>query len=70
MLVPVLYGHLAGDDGGCSVVSVIDNLQQIAALFCGQRRNLLVWLFHRLRRRNVPVPMMSLPQVLAESGPI
>ena len=34
MLVPVLYGHLTGDDGKCSVVSYQSStFRQTAALF-------------------------------------
>ena len=37
-LVPVLDGHLAGDDGRAAPVPVVDDLQQVAALLGGQGR--------------------------------
>ena len=37
-LVPVLDRQLAGDDGGASPVPVVDDLEKVAALLAGQRR--------------------------------
>ena len=37
-LVPVLDRHLAGDDGGGAPVAVVDDLEQVAALLAGERR--------------------------------
>ena len=39
MLVPVVHRHLAGDDGRGAAVPVIDDLQQVAALLGGERRD-------------------------------
>jgi hypothetical protein len=39
VLMPVVDGHLAGDDGRGPVVAIIDDLHQVAPLFAGQRRN-------------------------------
>ena len=36
-LVPVIDGHLAGDDGGTTLMPVVDDLEEIAALVGGQR---------------------------------
>ena len=37
-LVPVLDRHLAGDDGRAALVPVVHDLQQVAALLAGERR--------------------------------
>ena len=39
VLVPAHHRHLTGDDGGCPIVPVIDDLHQIAALLGGERRD-------------------------------
>ena len=36
-LVPVINGHLAGDDGGTTLMPVVNDLEQVAALVGGQR---------------------------------
>lgn len=36
MLVPMRDRQLAGDDGGGAAVSVVDDLQEVAALFGGE----------------------------------
>ena len=36
-LVPVIDRHLAGDDGRSALMPVVDDLEQIATLFAGER---------------------------------
>ena len=36
-LVPVIHGNLAGDDGGATLMPVVDDLEEIAALVAGER---------------------------------
>ena len=36
-LVPVLDRHLAGDDGRAALMAVVDDLEEIAPLFAGER---------------------------------
>ena len=36
-LVPLIDGHLAGDDGGTTLMSVVNDLEQVTALVGGQR---------------------------------
>ena len=36
MRVPVLDGQLTGDDGGSAAMAIVDDLQQIAPLLCGE----------------------------------
>src|SRR6201995_5177797 len=35
--VPFVHRELAGDDGGSAAVAIVDDLQQIASLFSGER---------------------------------
>jgi len=37
--VPLLDGDLAGDDGGAALISIVDDLEQIAAVGVGHRRH-------------------------------
>ena len=35
--MPMLDRHLAGDDGGAALMAVVDDLEEIAPLFAGER---------------------------------
>ena len=37
-VMPMLDRHLAGDDGRCPAVAIVDDFEQVAALLRGQRR--------------------------------
>jgi hypothetical protein len=68
--MPTILRDLRCHDRRAAVVAVVDHLHQITALISGELDHTLVWLFQRLRRRNLgqPRPIVEDQQPDASQG--